>query len=280
MTGCAAIRSRSSDAPIIPAALYVKGYLGGGILTKGDLNDEDFEPFIVPYSSTMSNHKDGQMLYGSVDLGYNLVRNHNIRVGAYAGYHYFQQQVSAYGCTQVATNPLVCGGAGVPYNIRVITQDNTYHSLRVGIDADIRLSDHWSLRLDAAYLPHVILHGADSHWLRIGTLHGDFAGPIREDGKGHGYALEAALNYAVNRNVSFALGGRYWHVRDQGRHAFRGQCRSALRRRRSRSSGKPIFTACSCRARSSSARMSQARRSELGCGGRIAGYDPRARSGS
>jgi hypothetical protein len=55
----------------------------------------------------------------------------------------------------------VCGGAGVPYNIRVITQDNTYHSLRVGIDADIRLSDHWSLRLDAAYLPHVILHGAD-----------------------------------------------------------------------------------------------------------------------
>jgi hypothetical protein len=44
------------------SGVYVKGYLGGGILTKGDLNDEDFEPVIVPYSSTMSNHKDGQML--------------------------------------------------------------------------------------------------------------------------------------------------------------------------------------------------------------------------
>ena len=140
---------------------YVKGYLGGGIVTKGDLNDEDFAPFIVPYSSTMSNHKDGQMLYGSVDLGFNLVRNNAIRVGVFAGYHYFQEQVSAYGCTQVATNPLVCGGGGVPYSIRVITQDNTYHSLRVGLAADIRLSDRLSLRLDAAYLPHVILHGAD-----------------------------------------------------------------------------------------------------------------------
>ena len=204
------------------SGVYVKGYLGGGILTKGDLNDEDFEPVIVPYSSTMSNHKDGQMLYGSVDLGYNLVRNHNIRVGAYAGYHYFQQQVSAYGCTQVATNPLVCGGAGVPYNIRVITQDNTYHSLRIGIDADIRLSDRLSLRLDGAYLPHVILHGADSHWLRIGTFTGDFAGPIREDGTGHGYQLEAAINYAVDRNVSFALGGRYWHLQTKGDTHFEG----------------------------------------------------------
>ena len=81
MTDCADIRSKASAAPITPAALC-KGYLGGGILTKGDLNDEDFEPFIVPYSSTMSNHKAASMLYGSVDLGFNLVRNHNIRVGA------------------------------------------------------------------------------------------------------------------------------------------------------------------------------------------------------
>ncbi len=204
------------------SGLYVKGYLGGGIVTKGDLNDEDFAPFITPYSSTMSNHKDGQMLYGSVDLGFNLVRNHNIRVGAFAGYHYFQEQVSAYGCTQVAANPSVCAGAGVPYNIRVITQDNTYHSLRIGLDADIRLSDRLSLRLDGAYLPYVALHGADSHWLRIGTSNGDFAGPIREDGQGHGYQLEAALNYAVDRNVSFAVGGRYWHLETKGDTHFEG----------------------------------------------------------
>lgn len=204
------------------SGLYVKGYLGGGILTKGDLNDEDFEPVTSPYSSTMSNEKDGQMLYGSVDLGFNLVRNNAIRIGAFAGYHYFQQQVSAYGCTQVATNPAICGGGGVPYNIRVITQDNTYHSLRIGLDADIRLSDRLALRLDAAYLPHVILHGADSHWLRIGTAPGDFTGAIREDGKGHGYQLEAALNYAVNKDVSFAIGGRYWHLETRGDTHFEG----------------------------------------------------------
>jgi outer membrane protease len=198
------------------SGVYFKGYLGGGIVTKGHLNDEDFEPFIVPYSSTMSNHKDGQLLYGSADLGFNLVRNNNIRVGVFAGYHYFQEQVNAWGCDQVASNPFVCGGGGVPYNIKVITQDNTYHSLRVGIDADIRLSDRFSLRVDAAYLPHVILHGADTHWLRVGTTPGDFTGPIREDGKGTGYQLEAALNYAYNKNVSFAVGGRYWNLKTKG----------------------------------------------------------------
>ena len=204
------------------SGLYVKGYLGGGIVNKGTLNDEDFPPFVVPYSSMMSDQKNGQILYGSVDLGFNLVRNNAIRVGAFAGYHYFQEQVSAFGCTQVASNSQVCGGIGVPYSIRAITQDNTYHSLRVGLDADVRLSESLSLRLDAAYLPHVILHGADTHGLRIGTANGDFAGPIREDGKGHGYQLEAALNYAVNQNVSFAFGGRYWHLETRGDTHFEG----------------------------------------------------------
>jgi outer membrane protease len=204
------------------SGLYVKGYLGGGVVSKGDLNDEDFTPFIAPYSSTTSANKDGQMLYGSVDLGFNLVRNNAIRVGAFAGYHYFQEQVSAYGCAQVASNPLVCGGGGVPGNIRVITQDNTYHSLRIGLDADIRLSDRLALRLDGAYLPHVILHGADTHWQRIGTSLGDFAGPIKEDGKGHGYQLEAALSYAASPNVTFAIGGRYWHMETKGDTHFEG----------------------------------------------------------
>ncbi len=204
------------------SGIYVKGYLGGGVVTNGKLNDEDFEPFIVPYSSTMSDQKGGQLLYGSIDLGFNLVRNNNIRVGVFGGYHYFQEQVTAYGCTQVASNPFVCGGGGVPYNIKAITQDNTYHSVRIGIDADIRLTDRLALRLDGAYLPYVKLKGADTHWLRIGTAPGDFTGPIAEDGRGHGYQLEAALNYAVNQNVSFAVGGRYWHMETKGNTHFEG----------------------------------------------------------
>ena len=62
----------------------------------------------------------------------------------------------------------------------------------------------------------MILHGADTHWLRDRHLPGDFTGPITEDGKGHGYQLEAAFNYAVNKNVSFAIGGRYWHFETKG----------------------------------------------------------------
>lgn len=203
------------------SGFYAKGYFGGGIVTKGDLNDEDFPPFINPYSSTMSDQDRGQTLYGSIDLGYNLVRLPSFRLGAYAGYHYFEEQVSAYGCTQVASNPAICAG-GIPDTIRVITQDNIFHSLRVGLDADIKLSDRVLLRLDAAWLPVVSLDGADSHWLRIGTAPGDFAGAIPEDGDGHGHQLEAALSYAFSRDVSLAVGGRYWHFETSGHTHFEG----------------------------------------------------------
>ena len=46
---------------------------------------------------------------------------------------------------------------------------------------------------------------------------GAFAGGIPEDGHGTGYQLEAAMSYyAVNPNVSFAVGGRYWRMETQG----------------------------------------------------------------
>ena len=172
----------------------------------------------------------------------------------------------AYGCTQVASNPFVCGGGGVPYNIKAITQDKhitrsasvstpTSGSQTVGVAARRRLS--------AVRQPE----GRRYHWLRIGTarrLHR----PIAEDGRGHGYQLEAALNYAVNQNVSFAVGGRYWHMETKGNTHFEGNV-VASPPRRSRWSGKPIFTACLCRARSSSARTDSP--SQL-C--RIAGFGP------
>ena len=165
------------------SGIDVKGYLGGGILTKGDLNDEDFAPFIVPYSSTMSNHKDGQQLDGSADLGFNFVRNHNIRVGAFAGYHYFQQQVN---CLRLHAGRDQSTGLRRWRRALQHQGDHPGQHLSFAPRRHRRrhsLSDHWSLRLDAAYLPHVILHGADT-CCAVGTKPGDFTGPIKEDSKG------------------------------------------------------------------------------------------------
>lgn len=197
------------------SGMFVKGYLGGGGLFKGKLVDEDFPPVVAPYSSTDSDQRKGSMVYGSIDLGVNVWKQPGLRVGVFAGYHYFDQQVQAYGCSQTAGNPFICAGA-VPTSTLVITQGNVWHSLRTGIDADIWLGDRVKLSLDAAYLPYVKLSGADTHHLRVGTAPGDFTGPIPEDGTGHGWQLQAALAYQYSRDVSIAVGGRYWRMETDG----------------------------------------------------------------
>jgi outer membrane protease len=197
------------------SGFYLKGYAGIGIVNRGQLNDEDFPPFIAPYSSTMSQQREGTIAYASADIGFNLIRKPSFRLGAYAGYHYLDQSVSAYGCTQVATNNVICGNQ-IPDNILGITQSNHWNSLRVGLDATIKLGGPFSLSLDGAWLPYVKLNGGDSHWLRIGTTPGSFTGEVPEDGQGTGYQLEAALAYAVSPNVKVAIGGRYWRMEANG----------------------------------------------------------------
>ncbi len=197
------------------SGFYLKGYVGIGIVNRGQLNDEDFAPFVTPYSSTLSEQREGTIAYASADIGFNLIRQPGFRLGAYAGYHYLDQSVSAYGCGQVAANNAICGNQ-IPNNVLVITQSNHWNSLRIGLDSTIKLGGPFSLTLDAAYLPYVKLNGGDSHWLRIDTTPGDFTGEIPEDGQGTGYQLEAALAYAVNSNVKVAVGGRYWRMETNG----------------------------------------------------------------
>jgi hypothetical protein len=190
---------------------FLKGYIGGGNLFGGRLKDEDFPPTLVPYSATLSDQKEGYLFYGSVDGGFKIIRGGDFHVGAFVGYHFLRDQVSAFGCGQVATNPLVCAG-GIPDSIKVITQRNDWHSLRVGLDAAVEFDRRWKLAVDAAWLPYVKLHGADSHWLRIGTSPGNFTGALPEDGKGWGYQLDAFLSYRFNDTFSVGVGGRYWHA--------------------------------------------------------------------
>lgn len=198
---------------------FVKGYAGLGILPNGSLNDEDFPPVITPYSSTDSKQREGHLAYASIDAGFNVLRQRDFRLGVFGGYHYLEDKVSAYGCWQVASNPDVCAG-GIPDSVLAISQNNRWQSLRLGLDADIRLSDRLMLRLDAAWLPYVSLNGTDFHWLRIGNAPGDFTGGLPEDGTGTGYQFEAALSYAYNQNVTFGVGGRYWSMKTSGQTHF------------------------------------------------------------
>ena len=153
---------------------------------------------------------------------------------------------------QIAANPDICGAAASRTSSAVISQTNNWHSLRVGLEGvgGVRpaLEAHRRRRLAAlcaALRRRLAL-------LRIGTNPGDFTGPIPEDGKGWGYQIDAIVSYHVNDWLSIGAGGRYWHVRGQGPHPFRGPCRRLQRRCRRSCTGRPIISAASSRPASSS----------------------------
>jgi hypothetical protein len=70
------------------------------------------------------------------------------------------ETVSAYGCTQIAFHPGICGAFPLPNQVKVITQENNWYSLRIGFDASAEI-DRWKLSVDAALLPYVWLSGVE-----------------------------------------------------------------------------------------------------------------------
>lgn len=194
---------------------FLKGYIGGGTFRKGNLKDEDFPPVVAPYSSTFSVQENGTPIYAALDAGFNVVRGPDFRVGLFAGMHYINQTVSAFGCTQNAFNPAICGAFPIPNTIKVITQDNNWYSVRLGVDAAFDF-DRFRLSLDAALVPYAWLYGSDAHWLRIGANPGDFTGPVPEDGTGWGYQIDAFLSYRLSQAWNVGIGGRYWYMQSHG----------------------------------------------------------------
>jgi hypothetical protein len=100
---------------------FVKGFVGGGGFRKGTLQDEDFPPGISPYSATLSTLDNAYLLYATFDGGYNVVRGADFRVGAFVGYNFLRQNITALGCNQIATNPFICGFFPIPQFIKGIS---------------------------------------------------------------------------------------------------------------------------------------------------------------
>jgi hypothetical protein len=196
------------------SGLFWKGYAGGGLLTQGNLQDEDFPPLTTPYSSANSTLQNQSLGYISVDFGGALLRGPDFRIDGFVGYHYLHQRLKGFGCHQTAGNPDICAG-GTADSVAVIVEDDTWQGVRLGLNADLPLADRWRLNLEAAYLPYVWFSGSDNH-----LLCPDLPFPIFEDGHSWGYQLEALLSYKVDDAISFGVGGRYWHMESRGASHF------------------------------------------------------------
>lgn len=189
-----------------PSNLFVKGFVGGGTLTRGRLNDEDWVIFnaVVPYSNTISEPLKGKIAYATVDAGYDVFRSPAGKVGVFAGYNFYKENKDAYGCVQIA-NPSSDCAPSLPNTVLGITENDTWQSLRVGVNGQIMLLPGLRLTGDVAYLPYVRFGGLDIHWLRAVA---DNQSP--ESGKGRGVQLEAIVSYDITPAFSVGVGGRYW----------------------------------------------------------------------
>jgi opacity protein-like surface antigen/outer membrane protease len=199
-----------------PWNFFVKGFVGGGETDGGHMNDEDFGIVLpgdirgtsvaAPYSNTLASNVTGNITYGVVDVGYDFLRAANYKVGAFAGYAYFKQNMNAFGCTPIAN--INCTQAPVVSGVPLITESDTWQGLRLGVAGDVMVTDRVKLSGDAAYLPYVSFSGVDNHFFfNTGGLAEIF--PESSNG-GQGVQLEAVASYYFTPQFSIGVGGRYW----------------------------------------------------------------------
>ncbi len=180
--------------------IFVKGNLGAGSITHGQLNDEDF-PAGNAYSNTSSDLQ-GNLSYATVDLGYSFLKTVAAKTGAFVGLQYYAQNIGAYGCTQMAGSD-VCVPTNDFNNVLGIKEEDTYRSIRLGFNSVLQLTELLSLNAEAAYVPLVDFRGLDNHNLR------ELVGP-EFSSYGTGTMLEAILGYQFAPSWNVGIGARYW----------------------------------------------------------------------
>lgn len=200
------------------SGVFAKGLIGGVGISSSKMSDEDFPPGISPYSKTTDTTKNGRDLYATVDLGYNFLSNNNGKLGAFIGYNHYEQNLRAYGCTQVATNA-GCRTNPPPYTSDnlILGENERWNSMRLGLNGEYMITDRLKIMGDAAWLPVSNMTSNDNHWLRANI------NPLKQVGdSSKNYQLEAVLSYKVTEKVSLGVGARHWHFEASGHTQFPG----------------------------------------------------------
>jgi hypothetical protein len=204
---------------------FAKGFVGGGWLNGGSLDDEDFAAGQIKFSDTYSKIKGDDLIYGTIDVGQDftlLDRQTKVTFSPFVGFNFWQEDAISYGgrCNRDDVDGLVCGPPGfieVPFSTKFIGNETNWASLRLGAQLKVKLWDRLSLIGDAAVLPVAYVWTYDSHFLRkdLGPV------PNGEDrGSGWGYQLEAEARYDFTPSWSTGGGVRFWHAEAGGNNEF------------------------------------------------------------
>jgi hypothetical protein len=204
---------------------FFKGFVGGGWLDSGTLDDEDFFRGQVKFSDTYSILDGDSLVYTTIDVGQDftlLDRKAHVVLSPFIGFNYWEESVDGYGarCNRDEVGGAFCGPPGsqaVPFGTKVINNDSQWYSLRLGAELQAKLWNRLTLRTDAAVLPIAYLYNNDSHFLRSDL------GPvpnIHDQGSGWGYQLEGEVRLDVTDQWAVGAGVRYWYAETNGDSDF------------------------------------------------------------
>ncbi|MGA3309848.1 MAG: outer membrane beta-barrel protein [Xanthobacteraceae bacterium] len=188
-----------------PWNVFVKGFIGGGGISGGKINDEDWglgtshAAVNDGYSNTVGNAR-GNLNYATVDVGYDFFRGSGYKVGGFIGYNEYRDNKSSFTCSQIALP--ANGICNPPSSGFILGENDNWQSLRIGANAEAQLAEQWKLVADVAFLPYVQLNGQNFHPM-IPFI-------ADETGTGIGTQAELFLNYYLTPQFSVGIGGRYW----------------------------------------------------------------------
>lgn len=194
--------------------------VGGTAVDQGVLIAEDFAQSDRQgrFSVTRSSVDEGKLFYVSNDVGGRLARWRQPLFGpgrapeggyldVFVGYQFWREEYVAFGITGNLIFPSgFIVNQGEPSSVKVVTNEYTRHSIRVGARTQVPLAGGLSLRALAAVSPWTHTDYEDTHHLAIGLRQPT----LSSASGGFGYQADAGLAYAFSRSLSAELGFRYW----------------------------------------------------------------------
>jgi hypothetical protein len=203
---------------------------GLGSMGNGTLTDEDFLAVDGgrPSSATNSNITGDGVQYLNADFGARIVKYPGDRgwLELFVGYQYWHEKYETTGVTQVSCTPagssviidppsgVLCNPNQAPlFGRMAITNEATWHSVRLGAESEFRFSRRFSVDGKVAFIPVTSLTNEDIHHLRPQDFQQNPS--LRMTGTGIGVNADATVRYMLSRGLFFSAGYRIWYNRVQ-----------------------------------------------------------------
>ncbi len=184
---------------------FFKGNFGLGEVRDGSFDDEDYDAAQAKTDDTTSSVRGERFSYLTLDVGRDLWRSAaGSRLGVFAGFQQWSEELDGFGLM-----PTVGPSPSFPENVRVITNEVRWRSLRVGVAGRAAIASRVRLLADLAYVPYSSVRNEDSHYLRADL------GPVPNivtGGRGSGVQLDLELRFAIHPRLEAGVGVRHWRL--------------------------------------------------------------------